>query len=273
MHFYKGNYSIRLQDKDKHVYILKLKQFVAFVTFCLFLSCQQEKGQLSKIQGKQLKIDSSLTAVDSISDYIAPFKNRINEVLDSTLAYAPETIPLDDAKHNTSMGNLMADIVLAETVPLFKKQTGKDLDFVVLNRGGIRTIISKGNVSARNAFEVMPFENYISVVELNGVAVRELISFLVNASKAHPIAGMQIILDKNGNLESVDIQGSPFDETRNYFVATSDYLVQGGPSIGFFNDMVSVTDTGYLLRNAIIDHLKKIDTVRASVDDRFIELK
>ncbi|MGX1929130.1 5'-nucleotidase C-terminal domain-containing protein [Flagellimonas sp. 2504JD4-2] len=255
------------------MYILKLKQFVAFVTFCLFISCQQEKGQLSKIQGKQLKIDTSLVGVDSITSYIAPFKNRINEVLDSTLAYAPETIQLDDAEHNTSMGNLMADIILEETGPLFKKQTGKDLDFVVLNRGGIRTIISKGNVSARNAYEIMPFENYIAVVELSGTAVRELISYLINATRAHPIAGIQIILNKKGELESVDIQGSPFDESRNYYIATSDYLVQGGPSIGFFDEMVDVTDTGYLVRNAIIDHFKKIDTVTASVDNRFIQLK
>ncbi len=95
----------------------------------------------------------------------------------------------------------------------------------------------------------------------------------MEASSVHPIAGMQIVLNKNGGLESVDIQGSPFDETRNYYVATSDYLVQGGPSIGFFSDMVNVTDTGYLLRNAIIDHFKKIDTVKSSVDNRFIQLK
>ncbi|MEX0315996.1 MAG: 5'-nucleotidase C-terminal domain-containing protein, partial [Allomuricauda sp.] len=140
-------------------------------------------------------------------------------------------------------------------------------------RGGIRSIISEGNVSARNAFEIMPFENYISVVELSGSEVRKLITFLTNATRIHPIAGMQIVLNNMGGLESVDIHGSPFDETRNYYVATSDYLVQGGPSIGFFNDMVSVTDTGYLVRNAIIDHFKKIDTVKASVDDRFIQLK
>ncbi len=255
------------------MYILKLKQFVAFVTFCLLVSCGQKQGQLSEIQGKQLEIDDTLVSNDSISAYIAPFKNRINQVLDSTLAYAPESIPLDDAEHNTSMGNLMADIVFAETAPVFKTQTGKDLDFVVLNRGGIRSIVSKGNVSARNAFEIMPFENYISVVELSGSAVRKLITFLMEASRVHPIAGMQIVLNKNGGLESVDIQGSPFDETRNYYVATSDYLVQGGPSIGFFNDIVNVTDTGYLLRNAIIDHFKKIDTVKSSVDNRFIELK
>ncbi len=236
------------------------------------MSCKQERYHLTTIQGAQLQIDSGFKTVDSINKFVSPYRDRINQVVDSTLAYAPEALVLNDGTRNTSMGNLMADIVLNETAPIFKKQTGNDLDFVVLNRGGIRAIISAGPVNARNAFEVMPFENFISVVELDGAAIRQLITFLSESSRAHPIAGMQIVLDKNNKLESVTINGSPFDENRNYFVATSDYLVIGGPSIGFFNETVSVTDTGYLIRNAIIDHFKKVDTLAASVDDRFIQL-
>ncbi|MEM9648266.1 MAG: 5'-nucleotidase C-terminal domain-containing protein [Bacteroidota bacterium] len=252
--------------------ILKIKQIVIFLTFCAICSCRQGSPGLSEIGADKISVDSTLTPVDSISAFVAPFKDRINEVLDSTLAYAPSDLLLDDGKRNTSMGNLMADIVLEETRPLFKKQTGMDMDFVVLNRGGIRSIISAGNISSRNGFEVMPFENYISVVELDGAAMRKLISFLINASRVHPIAGMQIVLDKRGDLQSVNINGSPFDENRNYYVATSDYLIQGGPSIGFFDKMVSVHDTGYLVRNAIIDYFKKVDTLEAKVDNRFIQL-
>ena len=253
--------------------VLKIKQIVLFLTICALASCKQGTPNLSKIDGKQLPIDSLLSPVDSISSFVAPYRNRINQILDSTLAYAPEDINLDDGPRNTSMGNFMADVLLEETRPLFFNQTGQQLDFVVMNRGGIRSIISAGNVTARHAFEVMPFENYISVVELDGAAMRKLISFLINSSRIHAIAGMQIVLDKTGHLESVNINGGPFDENRNYYVATSDYLVQGGPSIGFFSDMISVHDTGYLVRNAIIDYFAKVDTITGQVDDRFIQLK
>ncbi len=251
---------------------LKLKQFVVFITFCFLLACKQETGGLSEIKSEQIKIDSTYKEVDSIAFFVKPFKDRINQVLDSTLAHAPKSLILDDGARNTSMGNLMADIVFEETKPLFKSKTGKDLDFVVLNRGGIRSVISAGNVTARNAYEVMPFENYISVVELKGSAVRELITFLASATRAHPIAGMQIVLNKKGALESVNINGSPFDENRVYHVATSDYLVQGGEEMGFFKHVNAVTNTDYLLRNAIIDYFKKVDTLKATVDDRFIQL-
>lgn len=251
---------------------LKFKQFVVFTTLCFLFSCKQETGTLSKIDGAQIPIDASLEEVDSISSFVEPYRNRIDQVLDSTLAFAPKPFLLDDGKRNTSMGNLMADIVLSEAAPIFTSRTGNNLDFVVLNYGGVRSIISSGNVTARNAYEVMPFENYISIVEMSGSAVRELIAFLISARDAHPIAGMQIVLDKKGSLESVDIQGAPFDENRTYFVGTSDYLVQGGPSIGFFKDTVSTTHIDYLIRNAIIDYFKKADTLNAAVDDRFIQL-
>lgn len=251
---------------------LKFKQIVVIVTFCFLFSCKNTTGELAEIQGKQIPIDVSIKPTESISKFVSPYKNRINEVLDSTLTYAPKPFLLDDGKRNTSMGNLMADIVFEETAPIFKSRTGKDLDFVVLNYGGVRSIISAGNVSARNAFEVMPFENYIVVVELDGSAVRKLIDFVAKATRRHPVSGIHIVVDKNSGLEAVDIQGEPFDESRNYYVATSDYLVQGGPSIGFFNEMISVTDTDYLLRNAIIDHFRKVDTLKAVVDDRFIQL-
>ncbi len=260
MIFTKVNNLPRRLNKDMHVNNLKFKQFVAFVTFCFLMSCKNDTGRLAEIKGRQIPIDSTIAQTDSIASFVEPYKNRINEVLDSTLAYAPAPLLLDDGERNTSMGNLMADIVFEETAPIFKSRTGKELDFVVLNYGGVRSIISKGNVSARNAYEVMPFENYIEVVELSGSATRKLLNFVAKASRRHPVSGIQIITDKNRSLENVNIQGRPFDENRNYYVATSDYLVNGGPSVGFFDEIISTTETDYLLRNAIIDYFKKVDT-------------
>lgn len=237
------------------------------------MACKHETGTLSEIQGKQIPIDTSLAITDSIASYIAPYKNRIDQVLDSTLAYAPKPLLLNDGERTSSMGNLMADIVLEQAAPIFNARSGQTLDFVVLNAGGVRSIISEGNVSARNAYEVMPFENYIDVVELNGSATRELINFVAKASRRHPVSGIEIVTNADGSLESVNIGGQPFDEGRNYYVASTDYLINGGPSVGFFNEFESRTQTDYLLRNAIIDYLKKVDTLEAVADDRIKQLK
>jgi hypothetical protein len=84
---------------------------------------------------------------------------------------------------------------------------------------------------------------------------------------------MQIILDHTNQLKSLKIQNEPFIEKRNYFIATSDYLVTGGDDMGFFGDTLNSTNTDYLIRNAMIDYFKKVDTVKSVIDDRFYKLK
>ena len=232
-------------------------------------SCQEATTSVSQINAKQLVIDSTLIAIDSIESFVAPYRKRIDQVLDSTLAYAPEMLTKQDGRYNTSAGNLLADIILEQANPIFKSRTGKNIDFVLLNHGGIRSVVSKGNVSARTAYEVMPFENSIVVVELSGKSVLKMVDFLMSSNRAHPIGGLQIILDKNDCLKSLLIQGSVFDENKNYFIASSNYLVTGGDNMNFFKEMLGATDTEYLIRNAMIDYFMKVDTVSAKVDDRF----
>ncbi len=232
-------------------------------------SCQEATTSVSQINAKQLVIDSTLIAIDSIESFVAPYRKRIDQVLDSTLAYAPEMLTKQDGRYNTSAGNLLADIILEQANPIFKSRTGKNIDFVLLNHGGIRSVVSKGNVSARTAYEVMPFENSIVVVELSGKSVLKMVDFLMSSNRAHPIGGLQIILDKNDSLKSLLIQGSVFDENKNYFIASSNYLVTGGDNMNFFKEMLGATDTEYLIRNAMIDYFMKVDTVSAKVDDRF----
>lgn len=249
--------------------VLKIKHFVIFITIIGLISCKQDHRVIHKIEGKQLAIDSTIAKTTDIEDFILPYKNRINEVLDSTLAYAPNPISKEDGEFNTTAGNLMADIVHSQANPIFKARTGKDIDFVLLNHGGIRSGISAGKVSARNAFEVMPFENLIKVAEVTGNDVNEMVAFLVRSGRAHPISGLQIVLDKNRTLKKALVNGKPILPEQTYYVASSDYLLAGGDHMGFFKNTTSITDTDYLLRNALIDYFKKADTLAPVVDNRF----
>jgi 2',3'-cyclic-nucleotide 2'-phosphodiesterase (5'-nucleotidase family) len=62
----------------------------------------------------------------------------------------------------------LADITIEKSNPIFQKRENKTIDICLLNHGGIRTLIPKGNVTARNAYEVMPFENSAIIVALKG---------------------------------------------------------------------------------------------------------
>ncbi len=250
---------------------LKIKHFVIFLTIST-LSCRQNPVAINAIQGERLVLDSTLVAMDSVAAFIAPYHDRINTVLDSTLAYAPYAITKTDGALNTTAGNLMADLILEMANPIYEKRTGETIDFVLLNHGGIRAVISKGNVSARTAYEVMPFENDISVVTLSGASVTELVHYIVRSKRAHPFSGLQLMLQADGRLKSFAINGAPVDAQATYHVATSDYLVSGGDDMVFFKNALQVVPLGYKIRNAMIDYFSKVDTLKPRIDQRYLKL-
>lgn len=251
---------------------LYLKLFVAFTTIVFLSGCRQEPPVLQRIAAGQVVIDSTRVPDDSLAAFIKPYHDHVNEVLDAPLAYAPVLLSKKDGRLNSSLGNLMADIVLQQADTVFRRQAGKGIDFAVLNHGGIRSVISEGPVTERTSYEVMPFENTIYVVAMRGKAVRDLVAFLIAAEVPHPIADLQIVLNPDNSLYAVNIGGKPFDEEQTYYVATSNYLVSGGDGMGFFRDGTEARDTGYRIRNAMTDYFRQTDTLRAAVDNRFIRL-
>ncbi len=253
--------------------VLKIKHYVIFITFALLTSCSPEPKTLTKIHGKLIPVSSEIVENDSIRAFISPYRDKIKSELNKILAYAPRNITKTDGKYNTSLGNLMAKIVYEESNPVYKFRTNNEIDFVLLNHGGIRANISKGNITVNTAYEIMPFENSITIVKLKGSTVNKLIKFLVEAKKPHPIYGIQITLDKKNNQSTVLIQNMPIDENKTYNIATSNYLVNGGDNMSFFDERIAAIDIEYKIRNAIIYHFKKQDTIISETDDRFYILK
>ena len=196
----------------------------------------------------------------------------MNKNLDSVLAYSMDTYSKMDGELNTAIGNFMADMVYERANPVYKSRTEQDIDLVMLNHGGIRAIISKGPITTRTAYEVMPFENSIVVVEMKGEYVKELVDYLKDRKRAHPIAKLKVLLDEEYNLVEATIDGKPIDDNTTYHVATNDYLYNGGDRMDFFKKGDSLHVLDYRIRNAMIDYFKSIDTLDLKQDDRFTKL-
>lgn len=247
---------------------MNYKHFIYVFTILLCFSCKEDY-QLSKIEGKRLEINETLDTNSEIEDFIKPYRARVNKNLDSVLSYSVDTYTKKDGEFNTAIGNLMADAVMLQSNPIFKKRTGKDLDMVLLNHGGIRAILSKGNVTTRTAYQIMPFENSVVVAELKGTDIKAIVSYLQNAKRAHPIAGMQLELDKNNDVISATVQGQPIEDNKTYYVATNDYLYNGGDHMTFFQNSTNLEILDYKIRNVLIDYFTKMDTLKPTIDNRF----
>ena len=252
---------------------MNFKSFFFIFGFLLAYGCKETKLNLTKIEGKQILVSDSLPINSEINDFIKPYKDHIEKDLNSVLAYSPDTYSKTQGDYNTAIGNLMADAVFDEANPIFKSRTGKNIDMVILNHGGIRSIISKGNITTRTAFELMPFENSIVVAQLKGRQIDSLIEYLRKSKKAHPVSKLKLHINKDFAVIEATINNKKIDSNKTYYVATNDYLYGGGDNMTFFkpNDSLYVLD--YKIRNALIDHFKKVDTINPVIDDRFIQIK
>ncbi|WP_438961294.1 5'-nucleotidase C-terminal domain-containing protein [Nonlabens sp.] len=231
-------------------------------------SCKPDHLHLVKVEASQTSIDSTLQSVTAIEDYIAPYKKSLDAQMDEQLSYNPVSMHKNDFELNTPIGNMMAEIVMKQGNPIFLKRSGEQIDVVLINHGGIRAPLHKGAVTMRSAYEIMPFENSIVVAQLNAVQMTSLINYLVKRKRAHPISGLTIKLDKNGKLLEALINGKPLSDNEHYYVATNDYLYNGGDNMSFFKD-TPITQLDYKIRNAMIDYFKETDTLKFKRDDRF----
>lgn len=229
---------------------------------------------LDKIVGhERISVNDQLETNSSIEDYIKPYRDRVNRDLDSVIAYSKDTYSKNDGELNTAIGNFMADAVLELSQPIFNQRTGKNIDMALLNYGGIRSIISKGDVTSRTGYQVMPFENSVLVTALTGKQLLDMVDYLANAKKAHPIANMQIVLNEDYTVKTARVNNQAIIEDKTYYVATLDYLYNGGSNMTFLKSKDSVYDLNYKLRNLYIDYFKRIDTLQPRADERFIRLK
>ena len=245
-----------------------LKLFVIFLTLFLIVSCAKQSYYVSKIEGKRIIITDKETQNQPIENYVKPYREHINKELDSVLAYCPVTLDKSGGKWQTTIGNLMADVTLQLGNKVFLAREKKNIDLCILNHGGIRSILPKGNVTTRRAFEIMPFENSLVVIALKGEQIFELVDYFIATKKPHPLSGITFTISKENTAKNILIQGKPVVKDTVYYVATNDYLSNGGDNMNFFKKGVQKYDLDYKLRNVLIDYFKEVDTIPVINDMR-----
>ena len=172
----------------------------------------------------------------------------------------------------STLGNFVSDAVLKKTNDNYKPSDNLPVNVCLLNNGGLRGQLPKGNITRGNAFELMPFENSIVVLTMTGEKTKQLFEYIV-ASNGAPFAGATVKA-KGKKITELKISGQNFDQTKIYKITTSDYLASGGDKYNFFKDPIKVDTLNYKLRDAIIDYMidqnKKGDTLNVTIDGRII---
>ena len=203
-----------------------------------------------------------------LNDEIHVYKDSIDLKLDLIVGYSEgfyTKTDFNDINFNSSLGNLVADILFTQSDSVFNKQEDKKIDFVLQNHGGIRSSLFEGDIKLTDIYKILPFENEIVIVEVFGETVEEIITFLRKEINPHPISGLLISPDKGF------IQGKLIDPSKKYYISTNDYLLNGGDNMFFLKNNSKVYKLGYSLRDAFIDFTKTNLKLSSKIDNRFLK--
>ncbi len=244
---------------------------VWFITvFFIIAGCSH--SVYKEYRSENVSIDSTYESSE-LEGLIAPYRNEVdaqmNEsigVCDSTLVnYAPES----------PLGNFAVDVIFEKGMtmspPGFNEMRQTNT-IALLNFGGLRAPLNKGNISIGNVFELMPFDNTISIVRIDAQGVTDLIEYLYTMN-GQPISNAKLNLTSEN--KKMMIGNVPVESNRTgIYVITSNYLASGGDKMNFLRDADQKWDSGILMRDVFIEHIKNKGTVSNNgIDGRLIILK
>ncbi|MDR6544198.1 2',3'-cyclic-nucleotide 2'-phosphodiesterase (5'-nucleotidase family) [Chryseobacterium rhizosphaerae] len=221
--------------------------------------------QLANVQPQQnISINNELKNDEEFVKVIEPYKEKLDREMNQKISHT--SVDLTKQGDNSNLGNLLADYTFEGGNEWAKINLKKNVDAALINIGGIRTTIGKGDIMLKNIFEVMPFENEVIIVKMKGTDLQGLFDYYAKTQVNNPVSHLYIET-KNGQLNQSLINGQKIDTDKYYYIATSDYLALGGDNMKFFAKGESIP-TGIKLRDLFIEYFKKTPEVVPNTDVR-----
>ncbi|CAN5538578.1 5'-nucleotidase [soil metagenome] len=204
---------------------------------------------IEKVETSQyIMSDSANPKIDSaLWKMVDPYRVQLSKTMSETLAISAQMLTKETPEG--LLGNFAAD-ACASVIKASGKYT---VDFTVLNNGGLRTSLPSGSLILSNIFELMPFENELVILTLDGKTTGELLNYIA-AKGGVPVSGIRMkINDKK--VISAEIGENKYDSTATYNILTSDYLAGGGDNMNFLLSTKKKEITNIKVRDAMIQYL------------------
>ena len=113
-------------------------------------------------------------------------------------------VPLFGGRPESLLTNFCADLLLDESDSICSRQyPGMHVDIAMVNRGGLRVPIPKGEVKVQDMFELMPFENEVVFLKISGGDLRRFIDHIASRG-GEGVSGMRFGIKENKGL-AIDV--------------------------------------------------------------------
>jgi 2',3'-cyclic-nucleotide 2'-phosphodiesterase (5'-nucleotidase family) len=236
-----------------------------FLVFFLS-SYAKDKYTVASIESSRIEIsaDWDAKANPEMALLLESYKTRLNSEMKIKIGAAART--LKKGYPQSLLSNFSADAMKETADSLWG-----NVDFAVMNLGGLRSTLNKGEITVENLYEIYSFDNRLVLLELPGKAVKKFFDFIAFNGGEGLSKEIHLIV-KNRNVDALETNGKPLDENKIYRIATLDYLAEGNDGMTALKEAVNRIDSNETLRDLMIQYIKKLTAnnkeADASIDDR-----
>lgn len=186
----------------------------------------------------------------SIEEIIKPYRSAVDELYVKKVARADRTMERNDPE----LLNFAADFLQKRA-----NELADSVDMVIINRGGLRITINKGDVYEGDIITLMPFFNRAQVIEITGRQLAEAFNTMAAAGGNGVSANVSAYFDPNtGKCTEVLISGKHIDPDRIYRIGTIDYVAEGGDYFSSLTDHKLIAESPNLLFEDMLNYFKSI---------------
>lgn len=228
-------------------------------------ACGETPKPLAEMKVGDMTLTPSQRGRDIVTKYEGLMKNNRCEVVGCTSDYINRNYDGE-----CPLGNLVADAI---------RSYYPEADIAIQNAGGVRIDVPKGDIYRETLNALMPFENYLYLVDMTGEDVLRALKVSSTAKHgATKVSGIHYAFEPNctnpadingdGTIESwennclcdgVTVNGKPLKVKSHYKVAVSDFIYKGGDSHAGVFEHSKVLNEGPVMKDAILDYVKKQD--------------
>ena len=229
--------------------------YTLLITWVLIaVSCKTHFVQKS-YEIQNVSVSEEANALDSSLVHLyLPYKNILEEDMNRVISFSE--LEMTKGKPESYLTNFLGDLLLAEAV---KEAGNQGLDFKpsvsFYNYGGIRSIIPQGEINVGHVFELMPFENTLVFLELDGQQMQEFFNYIA-AKGGDSMGGARFVIS-NKKATNVSIGGEKLQADKNYWLVTNDYVANGDDGLGVLKGSKQFIKSGLKIRDAIISNLEE----------------
>lgn len=192
-------------------------------------------------------------------------KKKLEKQTSVVIGYCPEEMVSEMPQ--SPLSNFLTDILVEIGNEYCQKKHKEAVDFSLLNFGGIRSSLKAGNITIGDIFEIAPFENNLVIVDLKGSEVRKIFRRF-KVKKCEPYSQQVNIQYAGDYFYKALINGQEIDNNKTYRMITLDFILTGGDDILKDVELGDVDNTGIVVRDAYIKHIKKMTAEGKNVTDK-----